>query len=218
MAPKKYLSIEDKLHEAQIVLDNTIANHTIASAVAFYGYDETRLAEGKALYSHALSAHRNQMAEYGDKYEATAALHEAWEKADTVYRNAYRIARIAMRNKTKAWAALRLSKGRQRKLSDWLDHASAFYSNLLSDLELRIEMERFAYDHDRLIEEQKLVAAVEDAAEMQETEQGEAELATIDRNEGITKLDDWMRDYIDVAQIALEHRPQEFEKLGISVA
>jgi hypothetical protein len=218
MAPKKYLSIEDKLHEAQIALDNTLANHTIASAVAFYGYDEEKLAKGKALYSQALRAHRKQMAEYGEKYEATRALHDAWEKADTVFRNAYRVARIAMRNRTKAWSALGLSKGRQRSLGKWLDLASAFYSNLLSDLELRIEMERFAYDYDRLIAEQKLVKSVEDAAEMQETEEGEAVLATIDRNASIAELDEWMRDYIDIAEIALEHRPKELEKLGIAAA
>jgi hypothetical protein len=215
---RNYKRIEEKLHEAQIALDNAMANPTIASAVAEYGYNDVRMAEGKTLYNQAVDLHRKQMAEYGDKYEATETLHKAWDTADKVYINTFKIARIALRNKKKAWSALYLAGRTKQSLIGWLDHATTFYSNLLSDVELMKEMKRFAYDRERLLSEQALVEAVAEANNMKKSEKGEAEEATLERNRKIDQLDEWIGDFLQIAEIALEDCPQQLEKLGITAA
>jgi hypothetical protein len=218
MAPKKYLKIEDKLQEAQFAIENTIANPTIAFAVAVYGYDDERLAEGKALYEEALSLHHKQLAEYGEKYEATEALHEVWKAANEVFKNTYRVARVALRHHKKAWSALYLHPGVQRSLTGWLNQAPAFYANITDDPELLLAMEKFGYRKQQLLEEQALVRAVEKARNVQGTEKGEAEEATLKRDEQLFKLDEWIDDFFEIATIALEDNPQQLEKIGIVAA
>ena len=44
---------------------------------------------------------------------------------------------------------------------------------------------------------------------------GEAQQSTKARDVAIDKLDDWMSDFIAIARVALEEKPQFLEKLGI---
>jgi hypothetical protein len=217
MGRKRYLKIEDKLLEAQVVLDNAAADLIIAPAIAVYGYGAAKMAEGKAVYRAAFDAHRKQIAEYGEKYDATESLHKAWEKAHAVFRGARLIARIALRDNKRAAVCLQLSGSIKESVTGWLDQASVFYSNLLSEPDFLESMEPFTYDRKRLLSEQALVNAVAEARNRQDKESGEAQQATQERDERIDGLGIWIHDLREVARLALEDSPQQLEKLGITV-
>jgi hypothetical protein len=212
-----YQSVEEKLHKAQFAIENAIADPTVASAIAEYGYDDARMAEGKSLCDRATELHQKQFAEYGDKYEATDELHKAWREADEAYRTTFRIARIALREKKKAWSSMRLYNANKRSLLNWLSEVNTFYSNLLNDLELILEMERFAYTRERLLAEQALVDSVAEAKRMRDTEQGEAQYATMERDQVLAELGQWFDDFMEIVDIALAKTPQQMEKLGVVV-
>ena len=53
-------TIDAKLLNAQVAIDNALGNTAISTAVAPFGYDKKKLLEGKVLYETALDLHRQQ--------------------------------------------------------------------------------------------------------------------------------------------------------------
>ncbi len=99
-------------------------------------------------------------------------------------------------------------------MSGWLQQAIPFYDNLLKQADLIAAIETFGYTQAKLEVEQKLIKAVFDANQLQETEKGDAQEATENRDAKLDALDDWMVDFKEIAEAALEDNPQRLEKLG----
>ena len=210
--PKR--SIDERLLAAQVAIDNTLGDADVLAALNVFGYDEARLNAGKALYEEALALVNQQKAEYGDQFEATAAVRAAWEEADAAYRRTLKVARVALKGSQKARAAMMLSGTRKQSLSGWLEQATAFYTNLVGDADLMAAMGNFGYDQAKLQTEGALVQVVVEANLAQEKEKGEAQDATKQRDAKLDELDVWMADFKAIAQVALEENPQWLEKLG----
>ncbi len=50
---------------------------------------------------------------------------------------------------------------------------------------------------------------------MQKKEKGEAQQTTVDRDTAIDNMEEWLADFLSIARIALEERPQLLEKMGV---
>jgi hypothetical protein len=210
--PKR--SIDERLLAAQVAIDNALGDAPILAALAAFGYDAARLGAGRALYEDALALVNAQKAEYGDQYEASAAVRAAWDAADAAYSASLKVARVALQDDPKAHAALMLGGARKQSLSGWIEQATAFYTNLLGDAGLMAAMAAFGYTQAKLEAEQALVQAVVAANLAQEKEKGEAQDATKQRDAKLDALDAWMSDFKAIAQVALEENAQWLEKLG----
>ena len=215
MAPRPKQSIEDRLSAAQVALDNALGDAELQEALAVYGYDADKLQEGRQLYETARSLHDQQRAEYGDQYAATDALQSAWEEAKTVYIRHVKVARVAFKRSRGTWEELGLSGKRKRTISGWLTQARQFYTNALADPDILTALGEFGITQEKLEAGRALVDDVEAANAAQEKEKGEAQAATVARDEALDALDEWMSDFVAIARVALEDRPQQLEKLGI---
>jgi hypothetical protein len=121
-------TIDAKLLSAQVALENAQANEALKAALALYGYDDAKLATGRALYDGAQEKHNKQKQEYGEQYTATDALDTAMSVANTVYMRHVKIARIALKDQRGAWQALDLQGRRKKTYSGWVKQARVFYN------------------------------------------------------------------------------------------
>ena len=209
-------TIDARLLAAQVAIDNARGDAGILAAMGVFGYDEERLGVGRALYGEAQTLVSRQKAEYGEQFEATAAVQTAWDEGNAAYMRTFKVARVALKGNPKARAAMMLSGDRKRTLSGWLEQTTAFYANLMADAKLMAAMGIFGYDQAKLEAEQVLMQAVVKANLVQEKEKGEAQEATKLRDARLDELDQWMSDFKAIAQVALEENPQWLEKLGFS--
>ena len=214
--PKK--SLADRLLAAQLAINNSISDDEIKTAVAQFGYDETRLNAGKALLDNANKMQYVQKKEYGDQYQATDALTEAWNTAEKTYMRFVKVARIALKSDHALYLKLDLVGTRKKTLSEWMAQARLFYINALEDDTVLEKMALYGMEQEKLEAGKALLEQTEAANAAQEKEKGQARQATIERDKAMDELDEWLSDYIAIARIALEEKPQLLEKLGIYVA
>ena len=207
-------SMDQRLLEAHVVIDNSIQNQDILDAVTIFGYDLARLQAALALYSTVIDLIAAQRKEYGEQYEATNALQAAWDAADLVYKRTLKISRLVFKGNDEARNSLRLSGSRKLSLGGWIEQAMFFYKALLENPAFIAAMTPYSYDQTKLEAESALVNAVINARSKQNAERGQAQEATKARDAKMDELDRWIAEYKVVAEVALADSPQKLEQLG----
>ena len=203
------------LQESRILIGNSQALPEISGPLAGFGYDAPRWAEGNKLLEAAEALTLAQKKEYGDQYQATEAVQDAWAVADEAYTKTLKIARLVFANDVHASAALRLSGMRKNSLAGWLDQARFFYGNLV-DPALMAQMGRYGYTPEKVQTEKALVEALQVRVLAQGRETAEAQRATVNRDEAVKQLDQWVGELRAVLQVALGNS-ETLEAVGITV-
>jgi hypothetical protein len=207
-------SIAEQLNSAQVALDNARNNADILALLSEYMYDLDRLNEGAALLVSAQDLNETQEREYGEQFTATDTFDEAWAAAALLYNQQVALARVALKNKRGAQASLALDGRRKRTLSGWLEQANLFYKNAMADPSIMTELAKVGLSQAKIEAGWNLVKSVEATNTVQEKEKGEAQQATIVRDQALEVLDDWLEDFETIAGIALADQPQLLESLG----
>lgn len=211
-------SYDDLFNAAQLAIDSALANPELQDYLTPFGYPPDELSNGRALYDAAFSAHSKQKQDQAEQLGATAELDRLREAVNKTYIRHVKLARVAFKKETVAVAKLALSGERKRSFTGWLGQVQQFYTALAGDTQLQQRLERFGVTADLIAQVQADIQAVIEANVTRETERGEAQQATKDRDAALDALLDWHSDFIAVARIALEEKPQLLETLGIRVA
>ena len=212
---KPIQTLADFLLAAQVTIDNARTDEEIKTRVAEFGYDDTKLEEGKALLDTANDLQQTQQNEYGDQFAATETLNAKKEEAENTYMRLVKVARVALASECALSQKLDLGGKRKRTLSGWLAQAKQFYLNALADPAVIEKMSAFGMTREKIEAGKTLVDQVEEANAAQKKEMGEAQQATQERDAAVDALHSWRSDFIAIARIALEDKPQLMEKLGI---
>ncbi|MCF8263043.1 MAG: hypothetical protein K9I99_00960 [Melioribacteraceae bacterium] len=208
-------SMVEFLNTVTVALENALNNSGVAAYLAELGYTADTINFGKNLYNEAFNLHRKQQIEYAEKFSATDELNKARQKASLTYMKFIKLARIKFKDNRGVYTELGLSGKRKLNLSGWLNQAKMFYANLLTNEEAKTGLSTFGITNEKLLEGKALVDAVETAQSIQRKESGEAQQATKDRDSKIDELESWYSDFVSVARIALEEKPQYLEMFGI---
>lgn len=90
-------TIDARLLNAQVAIDNAMGNDSIKTPLAAFGYDEAKLLSGKALLDDAIAKHDSQKKEYGDQFAASDQLDAAKSAANSTYMTHLKVARVALK-------------------------------------------------------------------------------------------------------------------------
>jgi hypothetical protein len=210
-------SIAQRLVSAQIAIDAVLADAALQEAMAAYGYDATRMLQGQALREQALGLVQQQRARLGAQFAATDARARSQAQAHAIYMRHVGVARVALRGDRGAAEALDLA-ARKRSKSGWLLQAQQFYANLLGDPAIVAKLAGFGLAQEQIAAGQQLVTFVAAGDVAQQSRKSIAQETMKARDAALDALNDWMRDFLAIAQIALAEQPQALERLGIIVA
>ncbi len=210
-------SIDSRLHQAQVAIDNALNNPAVLSALSDYGYTPARIQQGKKLYNQAAAAQLAQTVEAGEQLSASAAVNDTWTTARKSYIRFIKIARIAFKQDAGVVTQLALSGHRKRTLSGWMAQATQFYKNALASKAILTGFKEFGITQQKLQAGLAELNALEAANLLQEKEKGNAQNATKKRDAALDELQAWLSDFLAIAKIALEENPQLLEGLGILV-
>lgn len=211
------LSLDQRLKRAQMAILNTLDDTEMLALLTPFGYDQARMEEGRDYYDAAQELHHSVATERGEKLGASADVADRWGAARVRLADDIALARIALRDNRGARATLRLDERRENSQARWIIQARQFYQRALADPNVVAAMSRFGTDQASLQEGLDKVNAFEEALRVRRKEDGDAQDATYRRNEAMSAMDQWVRDFRDVAKIALRDRPQLLERLGFMV-
>lgn len=208
-------TIDARLLNARVAIENTLSNKVILDALSVYGYSNKRFKEGLSLLEDAETKHTNQKREYGEQFSATDALEAAIALTNSVYMRHVKIARVALRDQRGSWQTLQINGRRQKSYSGWIKQATVFYSNAVNDKGILTQLTKFGITEEILNNGLVAVQDVEKKLAQQLREMGEAQEATAIRDEAFDKIEDWISDFIAVSRVALEENPQMLETIGV---
>jgi hypothetical protein len=208
-------SLAEFMQGSLTLIENAGSDPAIAAAVAEYGYDAARLAQGRRLWAEVDALAKKQTADYAGRHGATQDFGKAWEVANAAYMKTLKVARVVFGDDARAISALKLYGPRKLSLAGWLAQATTLYANLASDTRLVEGLRRFGYSPEKLAAESALVEKVRLVSQTQTQGNGAAQSATAARDGKLRDLDAWVSDFRTICRVAFYENPQELEKLGM---
>ena len=202
------------LEQYRVTFENTESQPQIASTMAEYWYDSTKVAEGKALYDTTRLAYDSNKTETDEEAAAYAVFASKEDQLAKIYAEHRKKAKVVFRNDTVTADKLQISGSLPQAYVKWLETVKNFYNLALADNDIQTKLSRLKITPVELTAAQALIPEVDAARAAYLKEKGESQDATTKKDTAFAKLDDWMKEFYAVAKIALEDNPQLLEALG----
>lgn len=211
-------STEKLLTHAQVAITNTLTDPILQGALTTFGYDAERLQEGNQLRENLRTLYQQQSGAYGDLFAAKDELAATQKHAHATYMDYVIVARIAFRRDRGTLQKLALTGSRKQSRAGWLAQAQQFYSNALANPTILEKLAKYGITVAVLEAGKSQVDEVASHNVDQKQYKGDAQGATKLRADAMAALEEWMRDFLRVARVALRDRPQFLPKLGLAMA
>jgi hypothetical protein len=214
MATKRTLSEAETLEQYRVALENVETQTEIATIMAEFGYDETIIAEGKALFIQTREAYdlnKKEDDETSESYTNFATLKESLAKTYTLHRKK---GKIIFRKDTNTLNKLSLTGSLPSSYIKWLETVKKFYTVASAETEIQTKLIRLKVTTEELNGTILLISNLEQARSEYLREKGESQDATKLKDKAFGEIDDWMSEFYAVSKIALEDNPQLLESLG----
>ncbi|GIJ96964.1 hypothetical protein CAPN001_15330 [Capnocytophaga stomatis] len=209
-----YLSNEQMLQNFGAMFENLSKEGDLKTELAEYGYDDAKIAEGKALYDEARKTFDANIKETREETSASLAFQEKYQNVQKKYSTHRKKARIVFEDNEEALRQLKLKGSAARAIAVAMEEMRAFYQLLDTTPSLLTPLKQLKITEEDIKNQLQEFPEVEKAYATYLQEKGESQQATRDKNKAFEALDKWVSKFYKVAKIALEDRPQLLEALG----
>ncbi|MFK8265706.1 hypothetical protein [Capnocytophaga cynodegmi] len=209
-----YLSNEQMLQNFGAMFENLSKEGDLKTELAEYGYDDAKIAEGKALYDEARKTFDANIKETREETSASLAFQEKYQNVQKKYITHRKKARIVFEENEEALRQLKLKGSAARAIAAAMEEMRAFYQLLDTTPNLLTPLKQLKINEEDVKNQLQELPEVEKAYATYLQEKGESQQATRDKNKAFETLDKWVSKFHKVAKIALEDRPQLLEALG----
>lgn len=220
-APKKDyfrdLTIDERLGWSRTALGTVRENADLQEKLSAVGYTPEVITGGLVIVGDTEELNDRQKKEYGDQYTAQDAFMQEWKNSYDQYMVTLRLARIALKGNRDAEASMHLAGPRIRTFHNWVGkQARPFYNNAVNDADIMDALRRLCIDKKRLKLELQSIEQAQSLLGRRDDEAGEAQAATMARDNKMDEVDSWIGDFREVARIAFRDNPQWLERIGIT--
>lgn len=214
---KKNISEAKTLEQYRVTFENTALQPEIASTMAEYGYDDAKVAEGKALYETTRVEFDANQTESDEAAAAYAVFAAKKDQLGAIYSSHRKKAKVVFRDDPTTADRLEISGTMPVAYVKWLEAVRKFYNTSIADAEIQKKLSRLKLTTDDLNAAKAMIPEVEALRAAYLKEKGESQNATAIKDTAFAELDSWMSEFYAVAKIAMEDQPQLLETLGLIV-
>ncbi len=214
MVTKKRQSELQYLENYRLVFTNLSQVAEIQTQMADYGYDETAINEGKALYEKAKNLYDVRQTESTEAKQAYDVFANAFEQLQEQYKKHRKKAKVALLKKTNLYEPFHLKKRIPQAYLKFMQEAEIFYVQMQNNEEAKPLLARFKLNEEIATAQLDAIETVAELRAKYEKEKGESQQATKNKNKAFEDIAEWIREFFTVAEIALEDHPQLLESIG----
>ncbi len=206
----------EKMNLAQLSIHNTQDDPEIQNRVAKYGYTPEKMLEGKALYTAAVQQVNEQDMAIGTEKKASESVEILKKQAFDIYQSLSQVCEaIYIKDKTKL-VILGIKGKMPTKIPAFLKAARTLFENAQKS-EIQAELGMFGYNIEKLQNEFEKILDLEKALQKREQSKGTKQQGTREKSAAIKIMNDWIKQYLKIAKVALKDKPELLEKLGVRV-
>ena len=205
------------LEAARIRLTNGQTHPQISAALAEFGIDETKYAEGWSIYDLSKETWELNQKEESETRIASNSYYITYSELEMKFKRHRELTQIFCKKDPDTLINLGVKGPFPIKFNEFFDEVKLFYTTVNNNLDVQSKLAIL-----------KLTPEVASAclAELEAllairakfvSEMGESQAATVSKNVALHKLSEWMDDFDTLAKIALYDTPQQLEVLGVLV-
>jgi len=204
------------LENARVAIVNA-AIPEIAVELEEVGIDAAALAEGQAFLDGAITAYDGNQREDNETGASYVTFTSLFGQVKDIYRKDRTKARVVFRKDKTTLRNLGITGTMPQSYVNIVETIETFYTVASANTEIQGKLARLKVTPEVLSTSLAKVQELKEARSLYLLEKGESQQATIDKDTAISSLCEWLRDFKDIAKLALEDKPQLLEALGIHV-
>ncbi|WP_158837818.1 hypothetical protein [Polaribacter sp. L3A8] len=203
------------LEQWHIAIENSQQQTEIATRITNFGYDATKIEEGKNLLTSTQNIWQFNKQE---DQETTAAFNTFKTKRETLF-NLYSLhrkkAKAKFKRQPQVLAQLQLVGTTPTIYISKIQTIQHFYTQINQNTNLKTDLLSYNITEEELTQAQTLLTETQQARANYLKEVGESQDATKQKDQALQTMANWMQDFYAMASIALENNPQLLEAIGV---